>query len=88
MMICKADCHFAIGFYCVGFIQVVHSAEAALLRCGLQSGVVVDMGLGVTRATPVVDGAVTQHAVQTQFIGENLTGTICCAQRHCIALYQ
>jgi len=52
------------------FVQTqVHSAETALQRLGLETGVVVDIGLGTTRACPVVDGKVVREGIQAQFIG-------------------
>ncbi len=47
----------------------VHSAETALHRLGLETGVVVDIGLGMTRACPVINGQVVREGIQAQFIG-------------------
>jgi hypothetical protein len=50
-------------------VKVVHSAEAAMHRAGLETGVIVDIGLGMTRACPVVNGKVVSAGIQAQFIG-------------------
>ena len=47
----------------------MHSAELALKLHGRDTGVVVDLGLGVVRATPVLNGSVVKTAIQCQFSG-------------------
>ena len=55
--------------FSVPAVKVVHSAELALRRFEVETGVVVDCGLAVTRATPVLNGKCIMSAVQGQFVG-------------------
>jgi hypothetical protein len=58
-------------------VQVAHVAVLALHRAGQTTGVVVDIGLGTIRATPVLAGAVVPAGVRYQFNGSaNITNLL------------